>query len=116
MFIILVESKLHLNFLDGFFKHFLIRKFMKTRPVGTELFYADRQTGRRANGQTDRDYEVTSRLSKFYLRSHKVRRNWGTGVKTEKLGKEELTVVTIAPVPENQPSLALRCIHLHIQP
>jgi hypothetical protein len=44
--VILVECKLHLNFLDGFLKHDLIRKFMKIRPVRTELLYADRQTDR----------------------------------------------------------------------
>ena len=39
--IILVEWYLILNFLDGFLKHRLIRKFIKIRSVGSELFYAD---------------------------------------------------------------------------
>jgi len=56
--IILVECKLHLNSLDGFLKHRLIRKFMKFRPVGTELFYADGQTDRQANRRADRYYEL----------------------------------------------------------
>jgi hypothetical protein len=49
--IILVECKLNLNFLDGFLKHHLIGNFMKTRPVGTELFYVAEQT--EADSQTE---------------------------------------------------------------
>jgi hypothetical protein len=51
--IILVECKLNLNFLGVFLKHCVIRNFMNTRPVGTELFYVDRQTERQTDRQTD---------------------------------------------------------------
>ena len=64
--IILVEWKLHLNFLDGFLKHRLIRKFMKIRPVGTELSYADGQTDGQTGKRTDRQIlRINSHLSKF---------------------------------------------------
>jgi hypothetical protein len=31
----------------------MMLNFMKIRPVGAELFYADRQRGRQTDGQTD---------------------------------------------------------------
>ena len=41
---ILVRFKLNLNFLDRFSKNTQIPNVMKIRPVGTELFHADRRT------------------------------------------------------------------------
>ena len=66
--IILVECKLNWNFLAGFLKHLLLRYLIKIRLVGTEWFYADRQTDRQTYRQTDkrtereRDREVNSRF------------------------------------------------------
>ena len=55
-----------LNFLDGFLK-ILMRKFMKTRPVGTELFHADGEKYRYMGKRTDRQMLIiNSHLSKFY--------------------------------------------------
>jgi hypothetical protein len=42
-----------MNFQDKFFKNTQISNFMKIRPVGAELFHADRQTDGRTEGQTD---------------------------------------------------------------
>jgi hypothetical protein len=36
----------NLNFLDGFYKNIYISNFMKIRPVGAQLFHADRRTER----------------------------------------------------------------------
>jgi len=35
---------MNLNFLEGFLKNYQIPNFMRIRPVGVELFEADRQT------------------------------------------------------------------------
>jgi hypothetical protein len=100
---------------------------MKIRPVGTELLPTDgqtdrktgkrteRQTGKTKEGRMERHYDVNSRLSKFRQRSYKQRRNWGASVKTEKLGKDGLTGVNRAPVPENLSSLSPCCVNFHIQ-
>jgi hypothetical protein len=74
-----------------------------------------RRKDRRANGQTDTHYKFNIRLSKFYERCYKQRRNWVARVKTEKLGSEGCTVVTRTQVPDNLSSLATCCVHLHIQ-
>jgi hypothetical protein len=41
----------HFNYLDSFLKSTQISKFMKIRPVGAELFHAERWTGGRTDGQ-----------------------------------------------------------------
>jgi len=43
---------------------------MKIRPVGTELFYAQRQADRRTDKQTDRHSEASSRFSQFWKRAY----------------------------------------------
>jgi hypothetical protein len=47
---------------------------MKIRPIGTQLFHAERQTDGRADGQadrqTDRHDEANSRFSQFCERAH----------------------------------------------
>ena len=48
-------------FIDRFSKKFQIINFMKIRPVGAELFHADRQTDR----QTERHDETNSRFPQF---------------------------------------------------
>jgi hypothetical protein len=42
--LILVRFYLNLSFLNSFSKNDRIRNFMKIRPMGAELFYADRRT------------------------------------------------------------------------
>jgi len=50
-----------LNFIDTFATNTQISNFMKIRPVGAELFYAD--------GRTDRHDEANSRFSQFSERA-----------------------------------------------
>jgi hypothetical protein len=47
------------------FRKILVTNFMKIRPVGAELFHADRRTNR----QTARYEETNSRFSEFYERA-----------------------------------------------
>jgi hypothetical protein len=42
------------------------------RPVGVELFHADRRTDRQADGRTDRHSEANSRFSQFCERASKL--------------------------------------------
>jgi hypothetical protein len=50
--VILVRFKLHLNFLNRFWKIFQIFNSMKIRSVEAELFHSDRRTdGMRIDGQ-----------------------------------------------------------------
>jgi len=42
---------------------------MKIFPKGAELFYADRQTGRRAGGRTNRHEEANTYFSQFCQRT-----------------------------------------------
>jgi hypothetical protein len=44
--------------------------FMKIRPVGAELFHADRQTDGRTDGRTDRQTGMVSRFSQFFERTY----------------------------------------------
>jgi len=50
--VILFIFQWNLNFLDMFSKHTQISNFMKIRPVGAELFHADRGTDRRKRRRT----------------------------------------------------------------
>jgi hypothetical protein len=50
---ILVRLSRNLSFLDRFSKNTPMRKFIKVRPVGTEIFYADRETDGKTDGRTD---------------------------------------------------------------
>ena len=43
--VILVRFYTNLDFLNGFSKNPQISNFMEIRPVGAEVFHADRQTG-----------------------------------------------------------------------
>jgi len=52
-----------LDFLNGFSKNAQISNFIKIRPVGAELFQADRRTDQRK----DRHDEAHSRFSQFCL-------------------------------------------------
>jgi len=59
-----------MDVLDRFLKNNLISNFMKIRPMGSELFHADGETGReigrqtdkQTDGQTDRCNEANSRF------------------------------------------------------
>ena len=62
---ILVRIWWNSNFIDRFSKNFPMSNFMKIRPVGAELFHADRQT----DGQTGRHDEANSRFSQFCERA-----------------------------------------------
>jgi len=55
--VILVRFQCNLNFLNRFSKNPHISNLMKIRPVGVELFHADRRT--------DRHDEANSRSSQF---------------------------------------------------
>ena len=50
--VILVRFQWHLNFLDRFWKDPQVQNLMNFRPVGTDLFHADRK--KRVDGRTDR--------------------------------------------------------------
>jgi hypothetical protein len=52
-------------FLDRVSKNTQISTFMKIRPVGAELFHADRRT----DGRTDRHDEANSRFPQFCERA-----------------------------------------------
>jgi hypothetical protein len=61
------------NFLYRVSKNPQISNFMKIRPVGAELFHAERQTGgqtdRQTDRHTDRHDEANNRFSKFCERA-----------------------------------------------
>jgi hypothetical protein len=59
--VITVRSKQNLNFLNTFSKNTQISNFINIRPVGAELFHADRRT--------DRHDEANSRFSQFCERA-----------------------------------------------
>ena len=59
--VIFVRFKWNLNFLDRYYKNTQISNFMKIRPVGAELFYAD--------GRRDIHDEASSRFSQFCERA-----------------------------------------------
>jgi hypothetical protein len=50
-----------MNFLDRFSKNNKISSLIKIRPVGAELFHADRQT----DGQTDGRTDMTKLIAAF---------------------------------------------------
>jgi len=54
-------------FLDSVSKNTQMSNFVKIRPVGAELFHADRRT----DGRTDTHEEVNSRFSQFFKRTYK---------------------------------------------
>jgi len=59
-----------LNIIDSFPKNAQITNFKKIRPVGAELFHADRQTDRR-RGASDGHDEANSSFSQFCERAYK---------------------------------------------
>ena len=59
--IIIIQILMKLEVFDRFSKNTQVSNFKKIRPVGTELFYAYRQTDRRD--------EANSRSSQFWERS-----------------------------------------------
>jgi hypothetical protein len=63
--VILVRFQLQLNLLERLAKKYQIPNLTKIRPVGAELFHADR----RPNRQTDRHDEANSRSSRLYERA-----------------------------------------------
>jgi hypothetical protein len=65
--LILVGFKLILNFRNNFSKNIQISNCMKIRPVGAELYHADRRT----DGQEDRHDEANSGFSQFCERAPK---------------------------------------------
>ena len=48
----------------------MMLSFMKIRPVGAELVYADRQTDRQTDGRTDRHTDMTQLLVAFRSFTH----------------------------------------------
>ena len=63
--VILVRIYKNLNSLERFSKNTQISNLMKVRPVGAELFHAEKQADR----QTDRHDEADSHFSKFWERA-----------------------------------------------
>jgi hypothetical protein len=64
--VILFRFELNLNFIDEFSKSNQISNLMKIRPLGAELFHADRRKDRRIYGQT---WQSNSSFSQFCERA-----------------------------------------------
>ena len=64
--VILVILESNLNFLDRFSKNPHIRNFIKIRPMGAQLFHADRGTDR--HDETNSAHAQKNKHNKFYYR------------------------------------------------